>query len=258
MIQNFRDLRGHTKDQRQLKPGRLYRSASLFDITKADIERLKMLGIRHVIDVRSPQERNAHPYELPQEISVHHVPAMYVEKGLTDFYFLQLITAQSSCEDIRSVSAYVRNGYTRLPFQNPAFQTLLTLMEKQDGAILFHCSSGKDRTGVLAALILKLMDVQEDEILSDYLQSNAYCHKEMLDYAQTLHFDEARTTTLLECCCVHEQLLASGKAAVLTRYPSWDAFFTQEYGLDEERRRNLRQLYLSDKGEHYANTNHHR
>lgn len=245
-INNFRSVTGRTKDHKQIIEGKLYRSGGLRNLTIEDIDMLRAHKIRHVVDIRSDEEKEADPYQLPEDIQVHHISALHTKDGLENFYFFMLIKPDSSAEDIRHAAAFVQEGYLTLPFHNPALKTIFSLMEQDDGAILFHCSSGKDRTGVLAALIQKLFDVEDAYIMQDYLLSNRYVEKMNEKHAKEFGFQGEVKDMMLYCCSVHEELLQSSLDEVLRHYPDWNTYFLQEYGMDEKRILRLKSLYLSD------------
>ncbi len=246
-IENFRCISG-SGDHQRIKAGKLYRSGRLCEATKADIKMLAAHKIRHIVDLRSEEERQVDPYELPACFQVHEISALRTREGLENFYFFQLIDEHSNAETIRQAASFVHEGYQILPFHNRAFSLLLELMEKDDGAILFHCSSGKDRTGVFAALIQKLLGVKEADIWAGYLESNDYVMEYAVQNADRLGFQGEERDTVIYCCCVHEELLQSTWDAILTIYPDWPSFFEQEYQLNAARIQRLQQRYCERVG----------
>lgn len=242
-------IQGISKDGRKIKQGKLYRSGSLFDFDENDLIQLRKYNIRYVVDLRSEEERDVHNYSLPQDLIRYECSALHTKTGLENFYFFLLLHPDSTSEEIKQAASFVREGYTILPFHNNAFQLLLSLMEKDDGAILFHCSSGKDRTGVLAALIQKLLGISDEEIIKDYLASNDYVMENTIRHADEMGFQGEARDTLIYCCTVHEELLSSSFAAVKQQYQSWDDFFQQEYGIDAKKKADLKHRFLEDNNE---------
>jgi protein tyrosine/serine phosphatase len=160
---NFRDLGGlQTTDGRTVHYGRLYRSDSLHRLTEDETEKLAALGVRTVLDLRRPHEIsrdgriperdgmayfNLHPTH--REWNLGHYdgdPARY----LADRY---LDMAQ---EGIEGFGAALR-----------------LLSDAERAPVVMHCFAGKDRTGVLAALTLALLQVTEADIMADYALSEA-------------------------------------------------------------------------------------
>ena len=69
--------------------------------------------------------------------------------------------------DVTLLKNMMMQVYTKLPFDNPAYRLLVQVVLEEEVPVLFHCSAGKDRTGFGAALLLLLLDVDEETILND-------------------------------------------------------------------------------------------
>jgi len=170
-IVNARDLGGlATSNGGCVAPGRLYRSASLHEMTDADRSTLEALGIGVIIDLRAEWERREHPYEWTR--------GRIVLAPLVDDDLVESITGRFADGSLRSSELEDWWELTRV-FQAPEehapsirtiFETLLEA-EPAEGA-LFHCRGGKDRTGMVAALILEALGVTRAEVLADFLFSN--------------------------------------------------------------------------------------
>ena len=161
MIQNKRDLGGiSTMDGKRIRPDCLIRSAHLFQAEAADLE-----NISAIIDLRTPGERNQEPDQtwqreyLPMPVFNDVEAGISHEQGLPDsgipdmaFLYGQLI---SKCTDsLRSI--------------------VLKIMQHDysTGAVLWHCTEGKDRCGITTALILETLGVDRAAIMEDYLKTN--------------------------------------------------------------------------------------
>lgn len=124
---------------------------------------LRRRGVRSVVDLRQPEERAAHRASVPAGVADLHVDhdglehadfwAGYWENGLvgTPLYYLPHLTA--------------------LPERTIA--VLSTIATAPEGALLFHCAGGRDRTGLIAAILLTAVGVDEDAIVADYLETIA-------------------------------------------------------------------------------------
>lgn len=161
MIQNKRDLGGiRTADGRMIKPGLLVRSAHLFQAETRDLE-----GISTIIDLRTPGERKAVPDQtwgreyLPLPVFDDVTAGISHESGAQDWGIPDM--------------AYL---YGRLMREcTGPFRTILLTIMRHDfstGAVLWHCSEGKDRCGMTTALILEVLGVPRETILADYLKTN--------------------------------------------------------------------------------------
>ena len=164
--ENFRELGGYTGcGGRHVKYGAFYRSPALANIkTPADRARFEALGVRTVFDFRSEKERTLAPD--PDFPGVVNIPAsaMLAEDGSeVDFDLEKLLRSE---DGIRMLTEGVHESYARMPFGNPAYRALFGAIRAGQTPILFHCTAGKDRTGVAAALILKALGVSREDVLA--------------------------------------------------------------------------------------------
>ncbi|MEU1968443.1 tyrosine-protein phosphatase [Micromonospora sediminicola] len=156
---NFRDLGGwRTIDGRAVARGRLYRSDSLAKLAGEDLTRFAALGVRTVIDLRYPweiAERGRAPESLGvtwHNLSIEHRPYVQADidpdvdpwRHLADRY---AEVAEDGVVELRAALEVIAHG------EHP---------------LVFHCASGKDRTGLLAALVLALLGVDDDQIAADF------------------------------------------------------------------------------------------
>ena len=166
---NFRELGGYrAADGRQVKYGLLYRGANL-DLLKseADHARLASLGLREILDLRSAGESAAHPDPAVPGAHYQRVCGMRNADGTEmDFSGQGIERLRQEKEAFeRSVGRPVHDFewfsalYREMPFRNPAYHALFALLEGRRVPVLFHCSCGKDRTGIGAMLILLALGV---------------------------------------------------------------------------------------------------
>lgn len=189
---NTRDIGGYpTIDGRRVIEGRLYRSANLAQITPADVRRLESLGIDIVVDFRGPREAEEDPDHLPVGAEYLNSPIIGSARGdeIGDAAIARMIAGAGlpstmlDQERVNSRGPFYRMLYLvdsygtqahvgRLKGYRPLFQKLLTMPTSSN--ILFHCTGGRDRTGVAAALLLKALDVPDDVVEADFVASNRY------------------------------------------------------------------------------------
>ncbi|MFE3787013.1 tyrosine-protein phosphatase [Streptomyces goshikiensis] len=158
-LHNFRDLGGYrTADGRTVAWGALYRADSLGKLSGADWERFLALDIRTVIDLRYPWEIEAKG-RIPQahrftyaNLSIEHRPydQAEIDPAVDPWRYL----ADRFAEVTEDGAAEIR-------------QTI-ELIATGPGPAVFHCTSGKDRTGIIAALVLTLLEVPREEIVADF------------------------------------------------------------------------------------------
>ena len=125
----------------------------------------------------------------------------------------------------------------------PMFLQLLTLPE--DSALVFHCSAGKDRTGIATALLLYALGVDEKVIMDDYLASNYYRRQENERsagfMAKAMGLDTATARTMLSVKAVY---LESTFSAIRASYGSIDNYLEKALGLTADRLQAIRAKYL--------------
>jgi len=165
---NFRDLGGYPgRGGRTTRWGRLYRSDALHELTGDDVAVLRRLGLRTVIDLRTDREldRSGRGALGPEPVAFHHLAV--VREGV----------AGSPAAEGEALAAPAPPGddlaeryLWYLEVGREALVEALTLMGA-DGhyPLVFHCAAGKDRTGVLAALVLEILGVGRDDIVADYV-----------------------------------------------------------------------------------------
>ena len=165
---NFRDLGGYRgRDGRLTRWGRLFRSDALHELTSEDVALLRTLGLRTVVDLRTGRELQTSgrgPLE-PEPVAFHHLAV--VQEGAPG----------TAGDDGESVAAPAPPGddlaeryLWYLEVGRGALVEALTLLGTADRyPLVFHCAAGKDRTGVLAALVLELAGVDREVIVADYL-----------------------------------------------------------------------------------------
>ncbi|MCZ6570077.1 MAG: tyrosine-protein phosphatase [Deltaproteobacteria bacterium] len=156
---NFRDLGGYrTQGGRRVRWGQLYRSDALHHMSVRDVQHVRdELGVRAVIDLRSSAEVTLDgmgPLATPP-IDYHHIPLFDGGRGdiepeeipldLGHQYFLLLGAARG------------------------AIRCVLEILADATEPALFHCAAGKDRTGLISAVVLGLLEVEETHIIEDYV-----------------------------------------------------------------------------------------
>jgi protein-tyrosine phosphatase len=157
---NFRDLGGYpTTDGRRVRWRQVYRSDALHLLTEADVARLHdELGISDVIDLRSTMERRGDPQRPLEErsVRVHHTPLFDGDtKGSS---------ARAEAELITLADRYVAMA----EFAREPIARVVTTIAESPGPCVFHCAAGKDRTGVISAILLGAVGVRDEIIVADY------------------------------------------------------------------------------------------
>jgi protein-tyrosine phosphatase len=238
---NFRDIGGYpTKDGGHVKWGRIYRSAALSNLTPGDLQKLQGLSLAFVVDFRGPYEVKAAPDRLPANVTRLSLPAGSETIGDTSYM-------RNMIQRMRMSDSVMYEFYSDVrPFQaryEPVFQELLTL--NKDSALLFHCTAGKDRTGIATALILYALGVDEQTILDDYVATDYYRNIEnKRAIAGMMKFYGLSEATAMNMMAAREDYLKATFAAINAKYGTMDNYLEKEMGLDKEKLKKLRSLYV--------------
>ena len=157
---NFRDLGGYrTIDGSTVRWRTLFRADALHRLDEAELAELRGLGVRSVLDLRTDSEVDA------GRIDADHL-------GITHRHYPVLGTSWKPEELDPDADAGEILGQLYIHMLDvgaPALTGCLrTMMEDESIPVVFHCAAGKDRTGVLAAIVLSLLGVDEDTIVADY------------------------------------------------------------------------------------------
>ncbi len=224
---NLRDLGGcPAADGRTVKRGLLYRADALDALTGRDVAALERLGLRTVVDFRSRKEAAEAPDRLPATVR--------------DYIQLPLLAGNVYDRDAspygEGAAGMMRGIYAALPHdgreQYAAFFRLLA--DPRHRPLLFHCTAGKDRTGLAAALFLSALGVEREAILDDYLRSAAYVEPRFRAVVE-------RKPELADAYTVRREYLETAFAEIAARYGGIGNYLREELGVDVD---GLRAAYL--------------
>ena len=189
-VHNFRFLGGLKNfEGKILKDSLIYRSANLHQLKSNSFHDFKKLKITKVIDLRTKQEITKETDHLPNSIIYKNYPA-YEDKNdeMRKAKKLALTGKITKADADKRMLQF----YTDYVSDNPeVIKTIITEILDSDQPILYHCTAGKDRTGMITALILKILKFDDNVIFEEYLVSNDL-RKDLitkrLNLANNLHF----------------------------------------------------------------------
>ena len=178
---NFRDFGGYrTKDGKMVVRGKLFRSAAMTALTKADQEYLNQFGFKTVVDLRSMEEIEVFPNHWARNQNINFISHEYSLAQNLSRWAAHVGTDESSdeVEDTeskprkrkKSPEGYLKNPIALKPQLTAYFDQLLA----GEAPVVVNCSAGQDRTGVATALVLTALGVPRDVIVEDYLLSTDY------------------------------------------------------------------------------------
>ncbi|MDZ7784827.1 MAG: tyrosine-protein phosphatase [Halioglobus sp.] len=243
---NFRDLGGYEAgDGRRLKWGRLYRSSKLSSLSETDIDYVRRLGLTLVCDFRQAIEQELDPTVLGEH-PTHVTARLPVMPGSAQSFMDSL---HDGIIEVHDATAFMENINRELvATQMPRYAEMFQLLLAEDQQLLIHCASGKDRTGVGAALILDVLGVPEEAIIEDYLLTNECLPvDEELERLSRLTdrsgraVDQAALRPMLE---VRPEYIQACFDEIRQRYRSREHFFETALELDDDKVARLRERYL--------------
>jgi alkaline phosphatase len=236
---NFRDLGGYpAAGGKTVKWGRIYRSAEVSQLTEADLATLQGLNLAVNCDLRGPQEVQTAPDRMPAGVKYLNLPAGSENVGNASSYLIQVKTAAQADSLIRA--SYTNTAHFKAKYQ-PMFEQLLALPSGK--ALLFHCTAGKDRTGIGAALVLSALGVPVPYILADYQATDVFWKTEREKrLAQMAGMMDANR--LRPLMAANPGYLAQTLAIINQKYGSMANFLKTEMGLTDDKLTKLQKMCL--------------
>ena len=245
---NFRELGGYPADEgKTVRWGQIWRGVCTARLTDpADRARLDALGLRLILDLRSTAEAQAEPDYVPDGARLVQICALCGDDGHEISF---------APGDIERMMRTAREGenilyrmYRQMLFGNKAFKELFRALEAGETPILFHCSAGKDRTGVAAMLILLALGASDETICADFVQTNV-CRKAEIDALLAGHAEEIAADPSKRMRFCTQAGVDPGAAPYVLQVireacGSAEEYLAREYGLTPARRMRLRRMYL--------------
>ena len=155
-LYNFRDLGGlKLRNGGETRHGVFARSNIILDITPEETEMLKQKGFTTIVDLRTEAELEKYHHVLRE-----HPDFTYIHSKCDDWWRDQFYTVEES-------AMY----YIMLLLHRDNVRAILTHLADAEGAVMFNCHAGKDRTGITSALILLIAGVEDKEIIDDYAKT---------------------------------------------------------------------------------------
>lgn len=159
LVFNMRDLGGlRTADDRALRRGRLFRADGVQRLRDQDLETVRALGLRTVVDLRTAAE-------------IGRSGRFPVEQCPVSWHSLPMIRRMWAEDDLVATTGaadFLRDRYLNMLTDGADSLAEVIQLAADGQPLLFHCAAGKDRTGVVAAVLLGLIGVTREDIISDY------------------------------------------------------------------------------------------
>ena len=245
---NFRELGGYpAAEGKTVRWGQIWRGVPTARLSsEADRARLDALGLRLILDLRSTEEAHKEPDYVPDGARLVQICGLCTEEGQEVCF---------SPADIERMVQTVPEGmsipemmYSRMLFGNKAFRELFRALEAGETPVLFHCTAGKDRTGVAAMLILLALGAADETICADFAQTNVCRRKEidglLAQHAEEIARDPEKKMLYLGAAGVDPAAAPFVLRTIREKCGSAQDYLEQEYGLTPARLMRLRRMYL--------------
>ena len=188
---NFCGLK--TTDGRTVVNDHIIRSGSLFKATEKDGQKLKELGVNLIVDLRTPQEQLEKPNHIFEGIEYASIPLLNEQRAGISRESGASIKGMNKAADnskhLRSMIPNLEELYPQVAQDDNCLDQLSKVVKKimswvteDKGTVMYHCTAGKDRAGIVSAILQFLLGVDEDEIFKDYMQTNKSANKEARKY----------------------------------------------------------------------------
>lgn len=249
---NLRDVGGHpTLDGGRVRTGLLFRSAALHRLDGDDAEAFAALGIRTVYDLRTPPEREAQPDRLPPGTS-------YVENDVLGDYALagparvtemlrNPAVARAGLGDGQATAIWTDQyrQFVLLDHARAAYGRLFrAIADEPTRPVLFHCSTGKDRTGWAAAVFQMLLGVPDEVVMEDFLLSARNLEAFLRPVFDEFAARGGDPDLLRPILGVDPAYLHAGRTELLRCFGSVEAYFADGLGVDAALQRSLREAFV--------------
>ena len=237
-LKNMRDIATSN-----IKSGLIFRSESLHSISNnVKKELFGKYKIRTIVDLRTNQEHLDKKDKLIKGTKYIHLSLITMEE----------MGASSEKEGKRKVIKEhklpdINEYYRRLVFpeRKEAWTKIFNILLEEENAILFHCTVGKDRTGIVSAVILKTLGVSMEDIYKDYLLTNEHPIIPLSYKIFALSLDNDFRKEFMEYFKAKKEYLDNSFIFINEKYGSFDNFLKDICSLDEEKINKLKEKYLN-------------
>lgn len=246
-VNNFRSI-GNIRnvDGRALKEGKLYRSANLFKLKRKSFKEIDRLEIGEIIDLRNSKEIAKKPDHLPPGIMYKNYSAFEDEGDQLDQAKKLVLKGKVNGSDAEKRMLDFYKDYVT---ENPEIiKKIIAKILESNKPVLYHCTAGKDRTGIITALILTILKFDKETIYNDYLLSNNYRKKlinKRLNLAENLHFlyPKMDIKVLEKLSWVETAYLDASFNQINKEYGSTEKYIQDVLGINEDKRKEYIQKF---------------
>lgn len=252
---NTRDLGGlPAENGKIIKSGLLFRSGKLYRLSDKTLCSLKEAGVGLIIDLRIDPEVNEYPDSIPDGVRYVRLPMLCTATcGITHektMFRTMLSESKRIRSEFGSGDNYMIEMYKLLLFSEESLSQIRKFFEillEEDGGVLWHCSAGKDRAGILAMLVEGVLGADDGVIKADYIASQKFQIKKRIWQKVGLWISPIAhrfRTILLVMMNAKELYVSSALDEIKQRYGSITEYCRSAVGLTDGQIQQLKDKYL--------------
>ncbi len=250
---NMRDLGGLPLSEGIFTPDKVFRSASLAQLSDPDQQVITQLGITVVYDLRTTAERQSQPDRLPSGIDLVGLDVLADgQGGIADAVGTLAVdpakvNALLGGNKVQDMLTQTYRSLVTLPSAHASYRELFQgiATPERDGAVLFHCTAGKDRTGWAAASLLLLLGAEEATVQADYLQTNDDLLPTIGPILEGAAAKGVDPDLIREAFSVRASYLDAAQEEVASKYGTIEDYFVSGVGLSASTIDTLRDRLIS-------------
>ncbi|WP_200837088.1 tyrosine-protein phosphatase [Dyadobacter sp. 3J3] len=240
---NFRDIGGiKTLEGKTIRWGKIFRSDNLAGLKKSEFPKFNDLHIQTVYDLRTTNEIKGKEDHLPENVNYVHFSTVKDNGDLLAQLKSKVINGEISEEKSIELTLELYRGCV-----SENLLTVRNLLQKvlaSDEPVLYHCSAGKDRTGMTTALILSILKVDRQTIMDEYLLSNYYRKDKIQNMLGKVKLAKVvkrhiNTKVIENFMKVDERYLNATFEVIDKKYGGMERFIKNELQIDDKKRNEL-------------------
>lgn len=248
----FRDLGGiETKDGKKIKRKKLFRSGHHGKLTRAEAELMRtFFGVTDIVDLRSPSEISERPDVTSKKIKFRHLPSLNDEENPSINRKNRYSELKRLMSKEGGTRAHLCRVYRMLATNEMAIAShreLFNTIIESRGGVLWHCTQGKDRTGVATALVLSALGVSREVVKKDYMlyNSKAAVKNFFIFLAMSIMFiGSKKASSLNYLLTANEDYIDAFFDQIESNYGTVERYINEALCIDGDRLSLMRRKYL--------------
>jgi protein-tyrosine phosphatase len=251
-VPNLRDVGGYRgRDGKTVARGIAYRSDTFNPMSAEEIKTLARLALKNDYDLRTTAEVRAMPDELPPGVEYHLLNVLADDKGAAAAEVEALLHQPKKANvvlgggKIEALFMQVYREFITLPSAKQAYRALFRdLADPQMAPGVFHCTTGKDRTGWAAAALLTLFGVPKETVMADYMRTNDYTLPQFKHAIDAFVSGGGERSIAIAVLGVKAEYLEASLDEMQKQYGSIETYLSEALGIDAAGQRALRERFL--------------